>query len=583
MRTPDETAVVGWHPTPYALAGFAVAALFFLIVAVGWRRRSEPAAGSFVALVFALGAWALVYGIQLGFDTPGVQAVWQRLAFVVGGPVPMLWLLFTLQYTGHEGWLTRPVRLAMILDPFLFGLLAVTNPVHGLVWTDAALVTGPSLYALDLTLGPGYLVHVALAYVVTPLGFGLLVLSAIRSALYRTQAALVTLGSTPPFAMNVAYSFDLGSGPAAAVDFTPFAFVVTAPLLALALFRFDLLERVPVARERIVADAEDGFVVLDEDERIVWPNGIAETILDGAPEGAPIRSRLPATDGGRDTDLGPALDGLSLTVPVDGVRRVYDVSRSPLADRHDRVVGHVVQFRNVTDRQRYEQRLEVANRVLRHNLRNRMNVISGWAEELARSDEPEAATAGRRIGETAADLLAVGEEVRTMIETAEYAAEPVAPVEIGPQLAPIVDRIRGTWPEATVEADLAPDAAVAVPNERLLTVAFENLIENAVEHNDGENPRAWVEVEPAGPDEPYTRVRVADDGPGIPETERAVLAEGAETPLRHGSGLGLWLVHWSVTACGGEVRFADNEPRGSVVTVALRPARSTRRSSPSTR
>jgi signal transduction histidine kinase len=564
---------VGWHPTPYALVGFAAATLFFLIVAAGWRRRSEPAAGSFVALVFALGAWALVYGIQLGFDTPRVQAAWQRLAFLVGGPVPMLWLLFTLQYTGREAWLTRPVRLAMILDPFLFGLLAVTNPVHGLVWVDAGFVTGPALYALDLTLGPGYLVHVALAYVVTPLGFGLLVLSALRSALYRTQAALVTLGSTPPFVMNLAYTFDVGLGPAAAVDFTPFAFVVTAPLLALALFRFDLLERVPVARERIVADAEDGFVVLDEDERIVWPNAVAEAILDGAPEGAPIRSRLPVTDGGDpSTDLEAALDGLTLTVAVDGVRRAYDVSRSPLADHHDRVVGHVVQFRNVTDRQRYEQRLEVANRVLRHNLRNRMNVISGWAEELARSDAPEAATAGRRIGETAADLLDAGEKVRTMIETAEYAAEPATPVEIAPRLAPIVDRIRGTWPEATVEADLAPGAAVAVPHPRLLTVALENLVENAVEHNDGESPRVWVEVEPAGPDEPYTEIRVADDGPGVPEAERAVLAEGAETPLRHGSGLGLWLVHWSVAACGGEVRFADNEPRGSVVTVALRPA-----------
>ena len=42
-----------------------------------------------------------------------------------------------------------------------------------------------------------------------------------------------------------------------------------------------------------------------------------------------------------------------------------------------------------------------------------------------------------------------------------------------------------------------------------------------------------------------------------------------ETPLQHGSGLGFWLVHWIVTASGGELRFEENDPRGSVVTLCL--------------
>ena len=62
-------------------------------------------------------------------------------------------------------------------------------------------------------------------------------------------------------------------------------------------------------------------------------------------------------------------------------------------------------------------------------------------------------------------------------------------------------------------------------------------------------------------------VRVADDGPGIPAAEVNVLERGYETPLEHGSGLGLWIVNWIVTESGGGISFDENDPRGSVVTL----------------
>jgi signal transduction histidine kinase len=64
-------------------------------------------------------------------------------------------------------------------------------------------------------------------------------------------------------------------------------------------------------------------------------------------------------------------------------------------------------------------------------------------------------------------------------------------------------------------------------------------------------------------------IEVRDDGPGIPEQERSVLLEGTETPLRHGSGLGLWLVYWGVVRLGGDLQFREREPRGSTVAVRL--------------
>jgi signal transduction histidine kinase len=110
---------------------------------------------------------------------------------------------------------------------------------------------------------------------------------------------------------------------------------------------------------------------------------------------------------------------------------------------------------------------------------------------------------------------------------------------------------------------------VSVPSAKHLVTAVGNLLNNAIEHNDAERPSVRVSVEPTDGDGRYVRIRVADNGPGIPEAEREVLREGTETPLEHGSGLGLWIVYWIATMSGGDITFEENDGRGSVVTLAL--------------
>jgi len=62
------------------------------------------------------------------------------------------------------------------------------------------------------------------------------------------------------------------------------------------------------------------------------------------------------------------------------------------------------------------------------------------------------------------------------------------------------------------------------------------------------------------------RITVSDDGPGIDHDEIAVLEAGSETPLRHGSGIGLWLVKWVVDRSSADLSF-DAGPGGTDVTI----------------
>jgi len=99
-----------------------------------------------------------------------------------------------------------------------------------------------------------------------------------------------------------------------------------------------------------------------------------------------------------------------------------------------------------------------------------------------------------------------------------------------------------------------------------IELLLDELVENAVTHTDRATPSVTVRVRPTADG---GRIEVVDDGPGILPEERGVLLEGEETPIRHGSGVGLWLVYWTVRRLGGDLSFAERQPYGSVVIVDL--------------
>ncbi|ADB60155.1 integral membrane sensor signal transduction histidine kinase [Haloterrigena turkmenica DSM 5511] len=224
------------------------------------------------------------------------------------------------------------------------------------------------------------------------------------------------------------------------------------------------------------------------------------------------------------------------------------------------------------------QRLDVLYRVLQHNIRNRMSIVLNYADLITDEAADETVVgAAETIHRTGRDITGLSRKARQMKNALE--ADPDRrPVDVASLAADAVAELREEYPDVTVTASLPDEAwAMALPSVRL---AVENVCENACEHNDSADPRVEIAVTATGPepdvdrdpaDENGGRVRieVADNGPGIPEQDRAAIDEGRETALEHGSGLGLWLTYWVVDNSGGTLRFDDNDPRGSIVIIDL--------------
>lgn len=201
----------------------------------------------------------------------------------------------------------------------------------------------------------------------------------------------------------------------------------------------------------------------------------------------------------------------------------------------------------------------VLNRILRHNLRNDMSVIRGRTQLMA--DKLDENDAGETALESIDELLALSEKARELDQIIAADFERTS-IEIGSHVEDIVESVAREYPSASISIEY--DEEITVSLLPSFEQAVRELVENAAKHG-GEHPTITLAVE----NESNTvTIRIGDDGPGLADTEAEVLETGTETPLAHGSGLGLWIAHWIVTSHDGSINSTVTED-GTTMTVSI--------------
>ena len=241
--------------------------------------------------------------------------------------------------------------------------------------------------------------------------------------------------------------------------------------------------------------------------------------------------------------------------------------RLHLSRRADGLVR--AEVRDVTDSYHTRRREELFWRLLRHNLRNGANVLTGHGERIATEAETEGVRRSAAVvRDTAGDLGRMAESV-TEIERAMRG-------EDGGRRRPVADAIRDVADDLAVDR---PAATVEITErERMWTVvddafthAVAHALENAVVHADRSGPVVDVAVGPS-PNTGRVEIRIEDDNPPIPSAELRALDDRAETTTTsHGSGVGLFVMKWCIESLGGELAIGSDDRRGNTVRFYLPP------------
>ena len=207
--------------------------------------------------------------------------------------------------------------------------------------------------------------------------------------------------------------------------------------------------------------------------------------------------------------------------------------------------------------ERREQRVSVLNRVLRHNLRNEMNVIRSHAELVdAASDDTEVGESAAAIIETTGRLMDIAEDAKRIEKSVSGSTPDRVPVDLRHAVDRAAERARNTHQDVALTCTI-DDGTWVEGSEELefaLSELFETLARTA---DDGSQVVVGLEEDCGANAKLCLVTRCA--GSTLPQAEIQALVAGEETQLSHGNGLGLWLVSWIVELSGGSLAVCDTE------------------------
>lgn len=533
------------------------------------RYRGRPGANWFIASLIAQAVWVFSYGCGLLMTGLQLRAVAEGFTWVGMNCVGAFFFAFALEYTGRSQY-THGRWLAVILfSPVTTALLVFTTPFHQLLWRGFRFARVFDLSTVQYAIQPLGYVTVILSFVMAGAGVLLLVETVLSyGAIYRQEAIAVMLSPIPATAPMLIWLGQIGPYPA--LNLTPALLLTHVALDAYAFIGTPMFESNPVtqrAAERTAVDnLADPLLVLDSTEAVVRLNERAQMLFNIA------QTELPVTF---ESLTGESLETLQTTGELSKKNTIYAVSYTQLNNASGDDVGGIVVLYNITTERNQRQQLSVLNRVLRHNLRNKMTIVQGHAHSLE-SQLTDQALSQQAHNITAAgdDLLTIAEKIREFERIQDGATE-YKQLDLTHLVGSVREAVLTEHPEATINLTYETTDPEIHTDQATLSLALQNLLDNAIRHSDDSSPETQLIVSSADADSDTVVFEVRDTNAPIPDVEIKAIQAAEEQPLVHGSGIGLWIVHWSITVLGGSLEFEYDD--GNVLKLILpRTAKETR-------
>ena len=542
-------------------------------------------------LLMALMAWT---GGLIGVYAAHDDETWVRAAalLVFAGVMsaPPLWLFLCARLAGVPAVVDRPVAaLFALLVPTFLGFASVaTDDLHGLFAGGENLAVfrqTPQQWA-----GPLFWVHALWGSGCVLGGITLCIRAALRAehATERTRLFLVACAAAVPLlSQGVILSGVLPSE----LRVSPADLTVSTALLVAAIVGYRVLETSSLNASEVIAHLREGFVVADEQGRVVDANPAATSLL--CREAHELRDLslayvvrlLGASEAeAQGVEASQPVCTLTLTTPDE---RMYEVSRVRLTGSRAGTLGSFLVIHDRTDQHRSERIRDRAQRLeslgvlaagIAHEINNPLAFVRGNLTHLTRLAE----IVGKRLDAfEPPDIEALGEMGEVIWET-QGGVDRISRIvdatrrlsrESSPRREPVdMNEVAdGALQMAAMHANrsvrieaLLCDSLPQVLGsaERLGQVVL-NLLINAKQAAGGtEGGRIRIETRTDGG---FVEVQVHDDGPGVPVAHRERIFDPFFTTKGpdEGTGLGLAIAFDIAEEHGGQLDVGDSDLGGA--------------------
>ena len=252
---------------PFALISFSSFLIMINMAFFVWHRYYSAQTKFAVLLFVANAIYSFFYTFEISFKSLH-DVIWFYRSEYFGIPfLATFYLMFALNYSGRNQWLTKRNKMILFAIPLITLLLVFTNDFHHLFYSREKLnLSGPFP---SFTFTPAIWYYVHQGYVIVAMVLSLVILGSMlkgAALIYRTQLLYLLVATIFPFFGYLIYQFHLVPF---GIDPVSFTFMLSGIVMYIALTRFKLFDLVPIARTRLFEEIQDGVLLFDMNNRMV--------------------------------------------------------------------------------------------------------------------------------------------------------------------------------------------------------------------------------------------------------------------------------------------------------------------------
>lgn len=564
---------------------FGIAAVVMAIIIF---RRSGEAVRQFAYITFGISIWSIAYAFELSSKDYFSMIFWLRLEYIGVAFLPAMWLQFILKFIGKRHWLTIPREILLYIIPTITFIAVWTNDYHHLHYTNVEISTSGPFPLLALSIGPWYIVHTIFFYTLLILGLVLLLNKFIRAdKVYRQQNYVLILAALIPWIVNISYLFNIR--PLGHIDLTPYAFSITCLVMSFGLIQLKLFDIIPVARDKIIEELQDGILVLDNMDRIVDINTqLKKIILTEFNKKISIGETYTIHFKNYPVFIEKVTERIHTFFELRINHKCFEIAINPLFEKNTIYSGVILIFRDITERKNSDiilknqsDELVSLNKlkdkmfsIIAHDLRgpiiNLKEIMSLFDQKIISEEELKS-----HLPLINADVKATASLLENLLywSRTQLKGERIHPDFMSLKLNSIVQiNILGSQikEKSLTIINNIPEQAMVYADKNMVELVIRNLLSNAIKYC---HPNNTITLSSSLQGEFYVS-EISDTGIGI-EVNNIEKLFGMNnfsttgTNAERGTGLGLLLCKEFVEKNGGRIWVRSELGKGSTFSFSL--------------
>ena len=331
-----------------------------------YPKRQTASVNYFMKFVMLSAVWMGAYALELWSGSYETTLFWKKFKYLAITFTPVLWMLFSLEYTGNKTWGTHRLIMLLSVVPIVTLVIIFTNQYHHLFYVETEVAAWGPFVGVNDREGPAFWGHALYAYLLLFSGFFVILKNSLAaSKLFVKQSIPLILGVMVAVVGNALFLLGLNPFPFP-YDLTPSLFFVIGIAIWYDILWFRFLEVLPAARETIIENMSEGILLFNDQQYLIDIN----------PKGCEMMTTGFSINpdynvvGWKAQDLfvsHPELVNLAMYPQESQIEILtessygqhhYIVKTTPLLRHDGHISGNFMMFRNITERKKAETELE---------------------------------------------------------------------------------------------------------------------------------------------------------------------------------------------------------------------------------